>query len=72
MNKYIVSHPKILGGKPVVKGTRIPIDQILFLLKDGFTVDAINEQYPQLNKQTIERVIDEAAHVINSNAPQTV
>lgn len=72
MNKYIVSHPKILGGKPVVKGTRIPVDQILFLLKDGFTVDAIHQQYPQLGKQTIEKVIDEAAYVINSNAPQTL
>lgn len=70
MKKYIVSDPEILGGKPIIAGTRIPIDQILFLLKEGFTVEAINIEYPQLDKKTITRAIDEAARLINKNASQ--
>lgn len=68
MKKYIASDPQILGGKPVVSGTRIPVDQILFLLKEGFTIEAINEEYPQLNIQTISGTIDEAVQLLNKNA----
>ncbi len=70
MKHYIVSDPDILGGKPVISGTRIPVDQILFLLKSGFTVEAINEEYPQLNKVTIAGTVDEAAELLNKNASQ--
>ena len=71
MDKYIASDPHILGGKPVIKGTRIPVDQILFLLKDGFTVQGIHELYPHVKEQTIGGAIDEAVKLIN-NATQTV
>lgn len=70
MKRYIVSNSDILGGKPVISGTRIPVDQILFLLKSGFTVEAINEEYPQLDVKTISGTIDEAAQLINNNASQ--
>ena len=70
MKRYIVSSPDILGGKPVIAGTRIPIDQILFLLKSGFTIEAINEEYPQLDIKTISGTIDEAAQLINNHALQ--
>lgn len=66
MKRYIISSPDILGGKPVIAGTRIPVDQILFLLKEGFTVEAINQEYPQLNKKTIAGTIDQAADLINN------
>jgi len=70
MTKYITSNAKILGGKPVIAGTRIPVDQILFLLREGFTVEAINQEYPQLNPKTIVGTVEEAAQFINNNAPQ--
>lgn len=70
MKRYIISNPNILGGKPVIVGTRIPVDQILFLLKSGFTMEAINEEYPQLGIKTIAGTIDEAAKLINNNASQ--
>jgi len=70
MKKFIVSNPKIMGGKPVIAGTRIPVDQILFLLKDGYTVEAIHEQYPQVSTITISGTVSEAAKIINKNAPQ--
>lgn len=70
MKQYITSNPDILGGKPVISGTRIPVDQILFLLRSGFTVEAINEEYPQLDVKTISGMVDEAARLINSHAPK--
>lgn len=70
MKQYIISNPDILGGKPVISGTRIPVDQILFLLKSGFTVEAIHEEYPQLSVDTIAGTVDEAAELLNRNASQ--
>lgn len=65
MKRYIISDPDILGGKPVIVGTRIPITQILLLLKNGFTVEAIHEEYPQLDKKTISGAVEEAALLFN-------
>jgi uncharacterized protein (DUF433 family) len=70
MKKYIITDPNILGGKPVIAGTRIPVDQILLLLKNGFTVEAINDEYPQLDIATISSAVEEAAQLINNNASQ--
>ena len=68
MKQYIISDPDILGGRPVIAGTRIPVGQILMLLKNGFTIEAIHEEYPQLNIKTISGTVDEAARLINKNA----
>lgn len=70
MKKYITSDPQILGGAPVIKGTRIPVSRILFLLKDGYTIELIHEQYPHVDTKTIAGAIDEIAELINKkNAP---
>lgn len=68
--KYITSNPEILGGKPVIIGTRIPVDQILFLLNDDFPVAAIRELYPQLTINAIKGTIKEAAKIVNTHASQ--
>ncbi len=72
MKKYITSNPNILSGKPVISGTRIPVDQILFLLKDGYTVEAIHDFYPHVSTATIVGTVSEAAQFINKNAPKNL
>jgi uncharacterized protein (DUF433 family) len=67
MDKYIVSNPNILGGAPVIKGTRIPIERILFLLKDGYNLEAIHLEYPQVDLKTLEKVIDELSQIVNTH-----
>jgi uncharacterized protein (DUF433 family) len=54
----IVINPRILGGKPVIKGTRIPIYIILQMLRDGATFEKIIEEYPDLQKEDIQAVFD--------------
>ncbi|HVF69702.1 MAG TPA: DUF433 domain-containing protein [Xanthomonadales bacterium] len=66
MKKYVVSDPNILGGTPVIKGTRVPIERILFLLKEGFTLDAIHDDYPHITVETLSKAIDEVIHAVNT------
>jgi len=66
MKNYIESNPHILGGTPVIKGTRVPIARILFLLKDGYTLEAIHEDYPHVSMSTLSHAIDEAIEAFNT------
>jgi uncharacterized protein (DUF433 family) len=66
MGKYIVSDPDILGGTPVIKGTRVPIGRVLFLLKEGYTLDAIHEDYPHIDIKTLSAAIDEAIETLST------
>ena len=46
----IAMNPKILGGKPIIKGTRISIEFILELLASGMSVENIIKEYSHLKK----------------------
>jgi uncharacterized protein (DUF433 family) len=50
---YITVDPKILGGKPVIKGTRIPVALILERLAEDINTDLLFEDYPQLTQEDI-------------------
>jgi len=67
MKSYIVSDTKILGGTPVIRGTRIPVSRIIFLLKEGYTIDAIHQDYPHVSVNVIEAVVDEVAKIVDSS-----
>jgi len=63
---YITSNPKILGGAPVVVGTRVPVAQLLYLLRNGSTVADIHNMYRHVSIGTIKKVIDEIANKLPS------
>ncbi len=53
---HIHSDPKILVGKPVVKGTRLSVVFILGLFSNGWTEQQVLENYPQLTKESLRAV----------------
>ena len=60
-------NPKICHGKPVIKGTRIMVWQILDLLKDGLTFDEIITKYfPNLTKDDIKACIEYANQLVKN------
>lgn len=63
MINNIEINPKIMMGKPVVKGTRIPVYVILNLLAEGYSFDKILKEYPDLTNQDIFAVLEYAARV---------
>jgi uncharacterized protein (DUF433 family) len=51
--KRIVVNPKIMHGKPVIKGTRIPVYVILNLLAGGMKEEDILREYPDITREDI-------------------
>lgn len=58
---YITSNPKVLGGIPVIADTRVPVDVVLYRLKEGYTLGEIHDMYPHISIDTLKKVIDEIA-----------
>ncbi|HZG09466.1 MAG TPA: DUF433 domain-containing protein [Allosphingosinicella sp.] len=55
--EHIHSDPAILGGKPVVRGSRISVELILEYLSDGAGVDTILEAYPHITQMDVRAAI---------------
>lgn len=49
----ITIDPKVLRGKPIIRGTRISVEFILELLSSGMNVKGILKEYPHLKKEDI-------------------
>lgn len=67
MSKYISSDPDIMSGVPVIKGSRIPISRIVFLLSEGHTIDSIQTMYPHLKKGLLQGAINELIQDIDKS-----
>ncbi|MBI2541346.1 DUF433 domain-containing protein [Candidatus Woesearchaeota archaeon] len=59
--KRIIIDPKIMVGKPVIKGTRIPVYVVLNLLGEGCSFEEIIKDYPDLTKEDILEAVKFAA-----------
>jgi len=57
---HIEQRKNVSHNARVVAGTRIPVRAITHFLEDGYSIDAILEQYPTLTRQDVEAVIADA------------
>ena len=57
-------NPEVLVGKPIIKGTRLGVDFILELLAQGWTIEQILKNYPQLKQEDIKAALEYSAHAI--------
>jgi len=57
----ITADPKILGGKPIVQGTRMSVEFILELLASDVPEEEILEDYPHLTRDDIHACLRYAA-----------
>lgn len=62
----ITMDPEVLSGKPVIKGTRIPVYLIIQLLANGMTEKEILTQYPTLRKVDIKAALVYASKCIEN------
>jgi uncharacterized protein (DUF433 family) len=62
--RVISGNPKALGGKPVIKGTRIPVSPIVGCVGGGMTVEEVMHEY-RLNSAQLLAALRYAADVVN-------
>ena len=63
----IVANPGILGGKPIVEGTRLSVEHILGLLASGMSHEEIIADYPDLTEESIRAVLGYAARALKND-----
>jgi uncharacterized protein (DUF433 family) len=66
-NKWIISDPNIMMGKPVVKGTRITVELILEKMSAGETIEQIIREHPRVTKDAILAALEFAAGAIKAD-----
>jgi len=60
----IERNPKVMMGKPVIKGTRIPVELILRKLSEGATLEELLGAYPHLSREDIQAALAYAAEAL--------
>ncbi len=68
MNARIETNPKVMRGKPVVKGTRITVELILRQLAEGLTTEDILKNYPHLTRADVQAAIEYAAELVEEES----
>lgn len=68
----IVSNPGILGGKPIVKGTRISVQIILEWFASGANQEVILQKFPQLHAEDLEQALLFAAQYLSDTVETTL
>ena len=61
--------PKIMRGKPVVRGTRLTVEFVLDLLASGWTEAEIFHNYPSLNRDALLACLAYARDTVESAHP---
>ena len=68
MNLYdrIERKPGVMLGKPVIKGTRIPVELIVRKLGEGASLEDLLDGYPNLKKEDIQAALLYAADTLSN------
>jgi len=64
MTDRIDINPEVMQGKPVIRGTRVPVELLLRKLAEGATIADLLDAYPRLGMNDIRAALDYAADTI--------
>ena len=62
----ITSDPNVCAGKPVIRGTRIMLRNILGMMAGGYTVKRVVAAYPELSQEDVRAALEYAAQVVDN------
>lgn len=63
----IASDPKVMMGKPVVRGTRITVESILEKLSEGETVEQVVDEHPRLTEESVRAALAFAGEALKAD-----
>ena len=59
-SNVIITDPKIMGGTPVFRGTRVPMQTLIEYLESGQSIEDFLEGFPTVSKQQVIAFLEEA------------
>jgi uncharacterized protein (DUF433 family) len=62
----VALNPKVMVGKPVIRGTRIPVELIVKMLAQGIAEEEILEEYPRLKPEDVKAALAYASVMLNN------
>jgi uncharacterized protein (DUF433 family) len=62
--KRIIVDPRIMVGKPVIRGTRIPVDAIIHRIALGGTIEELLQDYPKLTRLDVKAALEYAESLV--------
>ena len=65
-NERVTIDPKVLVGKPVIKGTRLSVEFVIDLLGRGWTTEQILREYEHLTPEDIQACLAYASEVLKA------
>ncbi len=66
-HQRITTNPAIMGGKPCIKGTRLPVEHIVRYLSAGDTVDEVLASYPFITRDDVLAALAYAADFLGQD-----
>ena len=72
MDKRISIDTKVCHGQACIKGTRIPVHQIIRMLANGDTIEELIEEYPSISREDILACLDYAASLAEEELTPTI
>ncbi len=66
LHDYISVSPDVQFGKPVFKGTRVPVESLFFHLEKGIPLNEFLEDFPGVSKKQAEAVLECTAQIFQS------
>lgn len=64
----VVRHERILGGRPVFRGTRVQVELLFENLAEGYSVDEIVENFPTLDRDDLGAALRQACEALKRSA----
>jgi uncharacterized protein (DUF433 family) len=65
-NGVIIRDPEVLGGTPVFKGTRVPLQALLDYLEGGQTLDEFLDDFPTVTREAAVHALEHAKSLVLS------
>ncbi len=62
--QVVVSDPRILGGTPCFRGTRVPVDSLIDYLEAGDTLNEFLENFPSVTREAAIAALEEAKAIL--------
>ena len=67
-SKVVHSNPNILGGTPVFVGTRVPLQNLIYYLEAGDTIDDFLKSFPSVTREQAIAALELAREALEASA----